>query len=149
MRRFLLATSITLALATPATADNLVAKRSAHGVADTMNRLEAAVKEQGIAVLARVNHAAAAQKVDMTLRPTELLIFGNPKLGTPLMQSQQRAGLDLPLKALVWQDEQGQTWIAYRAPAALAAEHGIRDRDPIVQKMTSVLEELTTRAASR
>jgi uncharacterized protein (DUF302 family) len=118
-------------------------------VAETVNRLEAAVKEKGATVVARVNHAAAAQKAELNLRPTELLIFGNPKLGTPLMQSNQRAGIDLPLKVLVWEDEGKKVWLGYEAPGAMAERHGIQDRAEVVKKMTAVLDELTAKAAQK
>lgn len=128
--------------------DDMIVKKSAHNAATTMDRFEAGLKEKGITVVARVNHAAAAKKVDLVLRPTELIVFGNPKLGTPLMQSNQRAGIDLPLKALVWEDEKGQTWIGYVAPSAIANNHAIRDRDEVVKKMAGVLDALSTRAIS-
>jgi uncharacterized protein (DUF302 family) len=89
----------------------------------TMDRLDAEVIARGLTVFARVDHAAGAAKVGMTLRPTELLIFGNAKGGTPLMQSNQTAGIDLPLKALVWQDVSGQTWLSYNDPGWLAKRH--------------------------
>jgi uncharacterized protein (DUF302 family) len=97
-------------------------------------------------VVARVNHAAAAQKVDLSLRPTELLIFGNPKLGTPLMQSNQKIGLDLPLRALAWEDAAGKVWLGYEAPQGLAQRHAIGDRGEVVKKMAAVLEDLSDQA---
>jgi uncharacterized protein (DUF302 family) len=89
----------------------------------TMDRLEAIVKEKGLNVFARIDHAAGATKVGKTLRPTEVLIFGNPAGGTPLMECAQTAGIDLPLKALVWEDAAGQTWVGYNAPEYLAKRH--------------------------
>jgi uncharacterized protein (DUF302 family) len=89
-----------------------------------MDRLAAAATARGMAILARIDHAAAAAAVGLTLRPTAVLIFGNPKAGTPLMQAAQTIGIDLPLKALVWQDEQGKTWLGYNDPGWLAARHG-------------------------
>lgn len=130
-----------------AAAGGLVAKRSQDSVAETMNRLERAVAERGLVVIARVDHAGAAQKVGMALRPTQLLIFGNPKAGTPLMQSAQSAGIDLPLKALAWEDETGQVWIAYNDPAWLAARHDVKDRAELVKAITTALEALTDAAA--
>ncbi|HTS93514.1 MAG TPA: DUF302 domain-containing protein [Stellaceae bacterium] len=98
--------------------------RSRFDPAETMSRLEAAVMQRGISVLARVDHAGAASKVGMELRPTAVLIFGNPRAGTPLMQAVQTIGIDLPLRTLVWQDAEGATWLAYNEPAWLAARHG-------------------------
>src|SRR5690348_15434049 len=90
-----------------------------------MDRLAAAVAEKGMTVLARIDHAGAAAKVGMELRPTEVLIFGNPKAGTPLMQAAQTMGIDLPLKALVWQDAAGKAWLGYNDPAWIARRHGV------------------------
>jgi uncharacterized protein (DUF302 family) len=138
-----------LTVFTGASYADLVTRQSAHPVAETVNRLEAAVKEKGATVVARVNHAAAAQKAELNLRPTELLIFGNPKLGTPLMQSNQRAGIDLPLKVLVWQDATGSVQIGYVSPDTVVARHGIADRAEVVKKMGAVLDRLTDAAAGR
>jgi uncharacterized protein (DUF302 family) len=105
--------------------DGLITIKSSFGPADTMKRLEAEVKAKGLTVFAHIDHAAGAVAVDLKLRPTDLLIFGNARGGTPLMQQAQTAGIDLPLKALVWQDEQGATWLSYNDPAYLAGRHGI------------------------
>jgi uncharacterized protein (DUF302 family) len=106
-------------------ADGLIALKSAHGAKDTMDRLESAVKQKGLNVFARIDHAAGAAKVGKQLRATELLIFGNPQGGTPFMECAQSVGIDLPLKALVWQDESGQVWLGYNDPAYLTARHGV------------------------
>ena len=94
-------------------ADGLITLRSSHGPKETMNRLETEVKAKGLTVFARIDHAAGAAEVGLQLRPTELMIFGNARGGTPLMQSIQTIGIDLPLKALVWQDASGNTWLSY------------------------------------
>jgi uncharacterized protein (DUF302 family) len=107
-----------------AAADGLVALKSPHPAKDTMNRFEENAKQRGLTVFARIDHAAGAAKVGKTLRPTEVLIFGNPQGGTPLMECAQSAGIDLPLKALVWEDAQGQVWLGYNDPAWLASRHG-------------------------
>jgi uncharacterized protein (DUF302 family) len=96
---------------------------SSHGPKETMDRLVAAVTHRGMTVLARIDHAAAAVKAGLELRPTEVVLFGNPRAGTPLMQAAQTIGIDLPLKALVWQDEGGKTWLAYNDPKWLANRH--------------------------
>ena len=111
--------------AVPASAaDGLLALKSSYTAKDTMNRFEEAAKQRGLNVFARIDHAAGAAKVGKTLRPTEVLIFGNPQGGTPLMECAQSVGIDLPLKALVWEDAQGQVWLGYNDPAWLAARHG-------------------------
>ena len=97
--------------------DGLTTIKSGHAPKETMNRLEAAVKAKGLTLFARVDHAAGAAGVGLSLRPTELLIFGNAKGGTPLMQANQTVGIDLPLKALVWQDARGDTWLSYDDPS--------------------------------
>ncbi len=91
---------------------------------ETMDRLSAAVAAHGMAIVARIDHAAAAAEAGLDLRPTEVLIFGNPRAGTPLMQAAQTMGIDVPLEALVWQDEAGRTWLSYNDPQWLAGRHG-------------------------
>jgi uncharacterized protein (DUF302 family) len=106
-------------------AHGLTTIRSSYGPKDTMNRLEAEVQAKGMTVFARVDHAAGAVGVGLSLRPIEVLIFGSAKAGTPLMQSVQTIGIDLPLKALVWQDTSGNTWLSYNDPAWIAQRHGL------------------------
>ena len=124
----------------------MITKKSSHSVKVTLDRLEAALKEKGVAVAARWDHAGAAQGVGMSLRPMEVLIFGNPKLGTSLMQSNPRAGVDLPLKVLAWEDEKGQVWVGYTTADALAARYDIHDRGEVVKKIGAVLDGLTNQA---
>lgn len=144
MRQAIIAVLAIIMLAPAAFAGTgLVTKKSAHSVAQTLDRLEGALKDKGIVVFARIDHAAGAKKAGMHLRPTELLIFGNPKLGTPLIESKQTIGIDLPLKVLAWQDENGQVWLTYNAPAFLANRHGITDRAQVLKKMTGALHKLT------
>lgn len=97
---------------------------SAHGAKETMDRLEAEVKSKGLTVFVRIDHAAGAKEAGLTLRPTEVLIFGNAKGGTPLMQALQTTGIDLPLKALVFEDANGKVWLSYNEPAWIAQRHG-------------------------
>ena len=103
--------------------DGMTTLPSSYGPKETMERLVVAVTKRGISILARIDHAAAAASVGLELRPTEVLIFGNPKAGTPLMQAAQTTGIDLPLRALVWQDGDGKTWLAYNDPRWLARRH--------------------------
>lgn len=101
--------------------------RSPHSVPVTLDRLEAAAKTRGFGVVARVDHAAGAQKIGRTLRPTQVLIFGNPQGGTPLMECAQSTGIDLPVKGLAWQDASGQVWVGYNDPAYIGARHGVSE----------------------
>lgn len=121
-----------------AQADGLISVASPHTAAVTMNKLEAVVKERGLNVFARIDHAAGATKIGKTLRPTELLIFGNPQGGTPLMECAQTTGIDLPLKALVWQDEAGKVMLSYNDPAFLAKRHGAASC-PVVENLSKAL----------
>ncbi|MCK6454699.1 MAG: DUF302 domain-containing protein [Alphaproteobacteria bacterium] len=111
--------------ASASAADGVVALKSGHPVKATMDRLETIAKEKGLTVFLRVDHAAGAAKIGKELRPTELVVFGNPQGGTPLMQCAQSVGIDLPLKALAWQDASGQVWLGYNDPAHLAKRHGL------------------------
>ena len=127
-------------------ADGLVTVKSPHSVKATADRFEAAAKARGLNVFLRVDHAAGAKKVGKDLRPTELLVFGNPQGGTPLMECAQSAGIDLPLKALAWQDAAGQVWLGYNDPRYLANRHGAGECAPVVQNLTKVLAGLAQEA---
>lgn len=111
----------------------------------TIDRLEAEIKAHGMTVFARINHAASAAEVGLALRPTEVILFGNPRGGTPLMQAQQTVGIDLPLKALVWQDALGQTWISYNEPAWLAKRHELTGLDGPLAAMTKALADIAVK----
>lgn len=128
-------------------ADGLISLKSPHSAQATMDRLEAVIKDKGMNVFARIDHAAGAEKTGQSLRPTELLIFGNPKGGTPLMQCAQSAGIDLPMKALVWEDETGQVWLGYNDPAYLAKRHGARDCG-VVPKLSKALDGMSKAAVA-
>ncbi|AJA61021.1 uncharacterized protein (DUF302 family) [Bradyrhizobium japonicum] len=129
--------------------DGLITIKSSFGPQDTMTRLETEVKAKGFTVFAHVDHAAGAAAVGMNLRPTDLLIFGNAKGGTPLMQQAQTIGIDLPLKALVWQDEQGATWLSYNDPAYLAGRHGVGEpAGTAIGAMTAALHAIATKATA-
>jgi uncharacterized protein (DUF302 family) len=127
--RFTLVALTTLATLTmpsmASAADGLVAVKSPYGVQATMNRLEVIVKERGLTVFARIDHAGGAAKVGKSLRSTELLIFGNPQGGTPFIECAQTVGIDLPLKALAWEDASGQVWLGYNDTAYLARRHEV------------------------
>ena len=106
-------------------ADGLTTIASDYGPKETMDRLEAEIKAKGMTVFARIDHAAGAAQAGLSLRPTEVLLFGNAKAGTPLMQANQTIGIDLPLKALVWQDADGKVWLSYNEPTWLATRYGV------------------------
>lgn len=127
-------------------ADGMIEVKSASSAKDTISKFEAAAKERGLIVFARIDHAAGAQKVGRTLRPTELLIFGNPQGGTPLMECAQTAGIDLPLKALAWEDGSGQVWLGYNDPQYLVTRHGARDCGPVAANLRKALEGLAAQA---
>jgi uncharacterized protein (DUF302 family) len=129
-------------------ADGLVELKSPYPAKETMDRFESIAKEKGLNVFARVDHAAGAAMVGMTLRPTEVLIFGHPKGGTPFMECAQTVGIDMPLKALVWQDANGQVWLGYNDPAYLAERHHVKDC-PAVGKLSKALSGLAKAAVSR
>ena len=130
-------------------ADGLMSIPSSFGPKDTMNRLEAAVKAKGMTVFARIDHAAGAAEVGLSLRPTELLIFGNAKGGTPLMQAAQTIGIDLPLKALVWQDGSGGTWLSYNDPSWLAKRHGLgHEVEPTLAALAAALNAVAKAATT-
>ncbi len=145
-----LTAAATLGLAVMSTSAHaeMIAKTSAHSVAETMDRLEAAVTAAGATVFARVDHAAGAMSVDQELRPTQLLIFGNPKLGTPAMQDAQTAGLDLPLRVLAYADAEGVVHVTYHAPSSLVATHGLPEDAPYLKMMTGALDKLTGKAVA-
>jgi uncharacterized protein (DUF302 family) len=130
-------------------ADGLITLSSSHGPKDTMDRLAAEIAARGMTVFARIDHAAGAAEAGLPLRPTELLIFGNAKGGTPLMQSEQTIGIDLPLKALVWQDASSRTWLSYNDPSWLAKRHGLgAEVDPAVKAMAAALNVIATKATA-
>ncbi|HWZ38720.1 MAG TPA: DUF302 domain-containing protein [Bradyrhizobium sp.] len=129
--------------------EGLITVKSSFGPEETMNRFEAEVRAKGMTVFAHVDHAAGAAAVGMPLRPTDLLIFGAAKGGTPLMQAVQSIGIDLPLKALVWQDASGTTWLSYNDPAYLAHRHGLDESaNAAVTAMSGALKAISTKATT-
>jgi len=138
-----------LSSAAMAEGNGIIKKKSAHSVKVTLDRLEKILKSKGIGIAVRWDHSAKGKKVGMDLRDTEILIFGNPKMGTPLMMSNQEIGIDLPLKALAYKDASGQVWLAYNDPAYLKQRHGISDKDPVFEKMTGALNAMTDKAVAK
>lgn len=127
--------------------NGLTSLPSRFGPEETVKRFEAEIGNHGMTVFARINHAALAAEVELSLRPTEVILFGNPRAGTPLMQMNQTIGIDLPLKALVHQDASGQTWLSYNEPPWLVSRHGIGGAEQVVAVMTKVVGVMAATAA--
>ena len=127
-------------------ADGLIAVKSPYSAKETKDRLEGIVKIRGLNVFARIDHAAGAAKIGKILRPTEVLIFGNPQGGTPFMECAQSVGIDLPLKALVWEDEAAQVWLGYNDPEYLAKRHDVQNCQAVenIRKSLIGLSEAAT-----
>lgn len=150
MKRFLAAAAMVMAgLPALASSDDIVKVKSFSDVGTTMDRLEAAVTGAGANVFARVDHAAGAASVDMELAPTQVLIFGNPKIGTQAMQDDPVAGLFLPMKVLVYRDGAGQVWLAYEDPKEMFDDLAIDDDAEYIKMMTGALGKLTAKAAGQ
>ena len=129
--------------------NGLVTIASKYSVKETSDRLAEMIASKNLTLFARIDHAANATKQGLTLRPTELIIFGNPKAGTPLMQDHQQSGIDLPLKVLVWEDENGKAWLTYNDPAWIVTRHGLSDKvSGVVKTMSEGLKGLATAAAN-
>jgi uncharacterized protein (DUF302 family) len=137
-----------LLLSQPALAGGVLSIQSARDDPAPADRLEGALKAKGMTVFARIDHGGNARKVGEALRPTELLLFGNPKVGAPLMQCRQIAGIDMPQKALIGEDEQGQVRLSDNDPAILAERHGIADCGEVVQRMAKALDDVAGAATA-
>lgn len=130
-------------------ATGVITVASEHNVSETLDKLESALKSKGMNIFARVNHSDGAQKVGKNLSDTQLLIFGNPKIGTPLMQCQRSIAIDLPQKMLAWQDEGGKVWLSYNDPMYLAERHGFDSQNPcypILEKVSKALSNFAKMA---
>src|SRR6478672_9957055 len=128
--------------------EGLTTVPSNFGPKETMDRLETEIRTKGLEVFARIDHAGGAAEVGLKLAPTELIIFGNARAGTPLMQSVQTVGIDLPLKVLVWEDAGGKTWLSYNEPSWIARRHGVRNAEQVVSKMGAALSAMARKAAN-
>jgi uncharacterized protein (DUF302 family) len=129
--------------------DGLATMRSNYGPEETMNRFEAEVRARGMIAFAHIDYAAGAASVGLSLRPTDLLIFGNARGSTPLMELVQTIGIDLPLKALVWQDASGVTWLSYNDPNWIAKRHGMHSEvGATVRALTAALHQMARSATS-
>jgi len=128
--------------------DAVVTLLSAHAHGETVDRFKVLLTKKQIRLFAEIDHAAEAKQAGLTLRPTQLLIFGNPPAGTPLMQSKQIIGLDLPLRVLVWEDEHGKVWLTYTRAATLAQRHQVADRADTVKALDAALAALARDATA-
>ena len=124
----------------------IISMKSSHDVKITADRLENNLIAKGMRVFIRINHTEGAQKVGKKLRPTEVIIFGNPKVGTPLMQCSQSVAIDLPQKALIWEDEAGQVWLSYNDPKYLVKRHGIKECVEVIKKIERALSNFANAA---
>jgi uncharacterized protein (DUF302 family) len=127
--------------------EGLTTVPSNFGPKETMDRLETEIRTKGLEVFARIDHAAGAAEVGLNLRPTELIIFGNARGGTPLMQAVQTIGIDLPLKALVWKDAAGRTWLSYNEPNWIAQRHSVANAEQVVNNLAAVLNAIVRTAS--
>ena len=150
MKKAILSIAAILLTAMPVMAvDGMIDVESAYSVKETADRLESILSQKGMTVFNRINHSDAAGKVGIQLRETELIIFGNPKVGSPLMKCRQSVAIDLPQKALVHEDADGKVWISYNDPAYLKKRHGISGCDAVLLKVGKALAGISTAAASK
>lgn len=149
MRRYFLFLSMLVLTFVPSSfaGESLVSVESSLGAKETADRVERLAKEMGMTLFNRIDHAAGARTIGEELRPTEVLIFGNPKGGTPLMKCRQSVGIDLPLKILVWQDEAGEVRVGYTDPESLKSRHAITGCDEVLKKMSGALKKLASDSA--
>lgn len=149
MRKYILTLILTSLLVSPVFAsEGMITIKSAHSVKVTADRLEKVLNSKGMTVFTRIDHAAGAQKVGKNLAPTELVIFGNPKIGTPLMQCSHSIAIDLPQKALIWQDAGGQVWFSYNDPQFLALRHNTQGCDEVFKKVAGALGKFANKATA-
>ena len=133
---------------TASAAEGMIDVQSAHSVAESADRLESILNSKGMTVFARIDHAAGAEKAGKSLPSTQLLIFGNPKVGTPLMQCSHSIAIDLPQKALIWQDPAGAVWISYNDPKFLKLRHNTQGCDAVLKKVSGALANFAKAAAA-
>ena len=130
-------------------AEGLINVQSDFNVKETTERLENILNEKGMTIFNQINHSDAAQKVGVELRETRLIIFGNPKVGSPLMQCQQSVAIDLPQKAIIWEDDKSKVWISYNDPRYLGKRHNIIGCDEVITKVEKALSGITKAAATK
>jgi uncharacterized protein (DUF302 family) len=127
----------------------LISLKSPYDVKTTIDRLESILKEKGMVIFKRVNHTEGAKKARLKLRPTELLVFGNPKVGTPLMQCSQSVAIDLPQKALAWENEAGQVWLSYNDADYIAERHNVSGCEKVINKIKNALKNFAQKATAK
>jgi uncharacterized protein (DUF302 family) len=148
MKKLTLVMLMTAALTAPVfAADGMVNVESSFTVADTADRLVGILNEKGMTVFNRINHSDGARNAGIDLNPTELIIFGNPKVGGPLMKCQQSVAIDLPQKALVWQDDAGKVWLSYNDPRYIEERHGVTGCEQVIAKIEQALAGISKAAA--
>ena len=130
-------------------AEGMIDIESSFGVEETAERLQNVLKEKGMTIFNRVKHSDAAKNVGVELRETELIIFGNPKVGSPLMKCEQSVAIDLPQKAIIWKDSQGKVWISYNNPRYLEKRHGISNCEGVISKIEKALAGITKAASTK
>lgn len=146
--RWMMGLLLVFAVALAQTSNGFVAVKSAHDMATTQARLEAAIKQANLILVMVIDHSANAQGVGLELRPTRLVIFENPRAGTPLMQSVQSVAIDLPQKFLIWQNQQGEVWVGYNDPLYLKQRHNISAQDERLTAIANALANLSKAATS-
>ena len=143
---FLIFLSIILTVSLAYADNGLINVKSPHTVKETTDRLEKALKQKSMTIFARIDHSEGAKKVGIDLPETELIIFGNPKVGSPLMNCNRTVGIDLPQKALIWKDENGQVWLSYNAPQYLAKRHDLSACTEVINKIEKALSNFSKAA---
>jgi len=150
MKQIVLVTLIIASFALPAAAgDGMINVASSFTVSESAERMVKILNKKGMTIFNHIKHSQSAGRVGVKLRPTELIIFGNPKVGSPLMACQQSIAIDLPQKALIWEDEKGKVWISYNDPRYLAARHHLAGCEKIIKKIGKALAGITEAAATR
>jgi len=138
--------SMLMAIQSVQASESYTVKQSRYSVGESVDRLERVLKEKGVIIFSRIFHSLGAKKSGIEMRPTQLLIFGNPKVGSPLINENPLVALDLPMKVLAWQDERGQTWLAYLNPSELQSRHNLRNTE-LINKMKKALNTVTNHAS--
>lgn len=150
MTKIIFGMALVLMMASPLAAGNgMIDVQSTLNVEDTANRLETVLKKKGMTVFKRIKHSDSAAKVGVELRDTQVIIFGNPKVGSPLMKCQQSVAIDLPQKMMVWADDKGKVWISYNDPKYLKKRHRIKGCDPLLAKISNALASIAKAASKK
>lgn len=149
MKKLMMAGLMAMIIVVPAmAADGVINVQSAFNVQKTADRLESKLNEKGMTIFNRIKHSESAGKVGIELRETELIIFGNPKVGSPLMKCQQSIAIDLPQKALIWEDHESKVWISYNDPDYLEKRHNISGCEAVISKIKKALSGIIKAAAT-